>query len=515
MDKASLHRALAQVDEIVIGAMNEQPLAGLAFGIVHGGRLVHARGFGLADIAEERPVTLETIFRVGSISKTFTAIGLLRLWEQGRFHLDEPVDRYLKHFRITQPAGMPPVTFTHLLTHTAGIGETRGAGDLFRPVIGLAAPEGKPAPAPRDYYADGLRSTIVPGTRWAYANHAFNVIGQLVEDISGLPFFAYMREHVFDPLGMSHTDYERNERTRDALAVGYSRGCKGLRPVKYLDIAVSPAGSIFSSVDDVGRYVAALLAIARGKAGGIVKPETLALMLTPHFRVDKRLPAMGLAFWLDELGGHRLAGHDGGWHGFVSSMLLAPDDDLGVVVFTNTSDPIPIRLANDLLRRLLEAPDPVAQFPRAGVLEAPHLWPDLLGAYGPPPDGLNLNARVWMGFGGELDVIVKDNHLALRALAGPLWKGVRLYPVDPDDPLAFQFVYEKQAQTVVFKRAANGRIDRLCLGFDCFGRRPHLKSARFLLQGVAVEAAGLALAAAIWQRQRLARRERPAARAEG
>ena len=107
---------------------------------------------------------------------------------------------YLRGYRVGSPdPASPPVTFRHMLTHTAGVGELRGPTDLFRPVIGLGAKPGKPVPTPTEYYRNGLRPAIPSGKKWAYSNHAFNTLGQLVEDISQEPFVEYMRRHVFEP----------------------------------------------------------------------------------------------------------------------------------------------------------------------------------------------------------------------------------------------------------------------------------------------------------------------------
>src|SRR3989337_679162 len=133
MSEETLDRVLAQADGLIIAAMNEHALAGLAVGIIHDGALVYAKGFGLADAREERPVTPDTVFRIGSISKTFTAIALMQLWEQGKFQLGEPVSGHLKAYKLEhRDPGAPPVTFRHLLTHTAGIGEFRTIADLAR-----------------------------------------------------------------------------------------------------------------------------------------------------------------------------------------------------------------------------------------------------------------------------------------------------------------------------------------------------------------------------------------------
>jgi CubicO group peptidase (beta-lactamase class C family) len=406
------------------------------------------------------------------------------------------VSDHLRAYRIVPArADAPPVTLRHVLTHTGGIGELRSARDLPRPVIGLGARADRPVPTPREYYAGGLRAEVPPGTKWAYANHAYATLGQVIEDVSGEPFAAYMRRHVLDPLGMAHSDYDLSDRVRDRLAQGYAFHRGRLRPVDYLEIVVRGAGSMFSTVDDLARYVSALLGEGRNAHGVALRPATLRQMWEPWFQLDPRLLAMGLGFVLERYGSHRVVGHDGGWPGFVSSLLVASDDGLGVIALGNTSSAAPSAVSRALLRHLLGLPDPRARLPRRGVPEVPSLWPELCGTYGPAP-GPNTNARFWAGFGGEAEVRVSGGHLALRSLVGPFWRGLRLYPVDPADPLAFEAVYQKQVIPLVFQRNAQARVDRLCLNFDTLYQRPALASLRVRVPAVAGGLGGLALAAA-------------------
>jgi hypothetical protein len=146
----------------------------------------------------------------------------------------------------------------------------RGVTDLFRPVIGLGAKPGKPALTPAEYYPKGLLTMVRPGIKWAYSNHAFNTLGQLVEDISGESFAEYMRRQVFEPLGMASTDYLLSERVREALAQGYNFSMGRLKPVDYLEITVRGAGSVFSTVEDMCRYVAALLGGGANERGRVL-----------------------------------------------------------------------------------------------------------------------------------------------------------------------------------------------------------------------------------------------------
>lgn len=496
----------SEADALVIDMMNEHGLPGLAVALLGRDGVAYARGFGLADAAEGREVTPDTVFRIGSISKTFTAIGLMQLWEEGRFGLDDPVNDYLRAFQVRhRDPEAPPVTFRHLLTHTAGIGEVRRLRDFLdlRGIFKLGVREGEPVLPLSDYYGGLLEAELPPGVKWAYANHGFAALGQLVEDISGVPFETYMRERVFEPLGMRHTDFVRSDRVRGSLAAGYQHKRGLLRPVEYLDIVVRPAGSAFSSMNDMISYVQALLDGGRG----LLKPETLRMMFEPHYRVDDRLTAMGLAFWLDREEGHLLVHHGGAWPGFTSAMVFAPDDGVAALACTNVSTLVaPYVIAMRLLRRALGLPEPAARLPRPAVLERPFVWSELVGPYGPLP-GLLTNARAWMAFGGEAWVTVRDHRLSIGALIGPLRRGIALYQMEPGDALAYEGVFAGEPVRVVFQPDASGRIESLSLG-GMLGpvtlyRRSMAESVRIRANIAIGAATGAAVAFAM---RRLARR---------
>jgi len=280
-----------RVDEV----LNRWPSAGLAVGVVRNGSLEWFYGHGVADIATKTPVTEDTVFRIGSITKTFTAIAVLQLCEQGLVDLDAPASEYLRACRlIPAKAAFRPATLRHLLTHTAGVRAVRRASDLLRPALGWGAPVGRPAPSLAEYYRGGLRIDVEPGTRWAYSNHGFTTLGQIVEDVSGLPFDRYLRERVFDRLGMESSDLVRSERVRPRLATGYALGSGGLRAVADREIVTAGAGSVYSTTSDMARYAAALLGGGANEHGSVLRPETLARMFEPHYQPDPRLPGMGL-----------------------------------------------------------------------------------------------------------------------------------------------------------------------------------------------------------------------------
>jgi CubicO group peptidase (beta-lactamase class C family) len=471
----AMDRVIPDVDSLVDEVYGKSALAGLAVGIVRDGELVYSRGLGEANIARHIPVTADTTFRIGSISKTMTAIGIMQLWEQGKFDLDEPVNRYLRTYKVLHmDPNAPPVTFRHLLTHTAGIGEVRDWGDLMQPIGGLAVREGEKILPLGEYYKGRLTPEVYPGTKWMYANHGFATLGQLVEDISGEPFADYMRRHIFEPLGMEHSDFLRTERVRDTLAVGYAQTRRGFKPLPYQDIAVGAAGSVFSSVNDMAKYVAALLK----NDGTLLKPETLTLMLTQQYTPDPRLPGMGFGFLLDDIGTHRVPWHDGGWPGFISSVYFAPEAGVGVMTFTNSSSRGTHELAIRLMAKLLDAPDP--NEPLKDVLPTPGLWRDLVGYYGPEP-GLNTSFRA-VSAGAEMEVFVADNQLMIRPLYGPaaMRRGIPLRRADANDPLVFSITISGIVLKTVFQRDRFGQVSKLQLSMPGFSfvKRPYWQSFR-------------------------------------
>lgn len=479
MAKETFENALKEMDAYLLEAFNEHVLPGLAVGVVQDGRLVYSKTFGYAHLEHQEPVTLDTIFRIMSISKTFTAIGIMQLWEQKKFDLDDPVNPFLKSLKVThKDPEAPQITFRHMLTHTSGIGEMRGLRDLLLPIHGLGAHPDTPILSMPEYFNGELRAEIYPGQKWSYANLAYGVLAQLIEDISGQPFALYMREHVFEPLGMLHSDYFMSERVRDELAQGYQFKKDRFEPVEYLRLNTPGCGGIFSSVNDMVHYVSALMNGGKLGKSQILQAETLKLMMTPQLDTDLRIFGMGLGFVLSQYGPHRVARHGGGWPGFITEMSVVPEQNLAVLVFNNSSSGAPGLIAKGMLYRLLGLPEPAEQIPNSTILENPSNWAHLVGSYGPKP-GLLTNFRVWNGFGGEVEVYVKNNKLMLRGLTGPYRKGFPLHRADPEDELLFMGKSGKQVSTVLFETDAAGNVDRLNLSSYVFYKRPFQQSLRF------------------------------------
>jgi CubicO group peptidase (beta-lactamase class C family) len=480
----------ARIDEL----LHRYAAGGLAVGVIRNGELEFFAGRGFADTTSKTPVTVDTVFRIGSISKTFTALAVMQLVEQGRIGLDDPVSDHLRSYQLV-PASpdFPPVLIRHLLTHTAGIGELRRWGDVTKPLVGLGVRLGAPVPRLADYYAKGLRVEVPPGTKWAYANHGFATLGQIVEDVSGEAFETYLRENILDVLGMRSTDLVRSDRVRAQLATGYRLRQRGLKGVKDREIVVGPAGAIFSNTADMARYVAALLSGGSSEHGTVVRPDTLAEMFAPHYQPDPRLPGMGLAFLRADMNGRNVVGHDGGWPGFVSSMLVAPDDGVGVIAFTNTGGRAPGPVATALMRDLLDLPQDQV---RADLPQHAEVWADLCGWYGPNPGPLT-NLRVRGVAGAGFEVAVHKDKLVLRGMTPVprLRHGLTLHPDDPSDPDVFRVDLSNlglPTSRVTFSRGEDGRVDGLNLGVLPMSlvKRPDAKNPRRYAQATPALIAG-------------------------
>ena len=490
MASTSVKQVLNGLDTRIIEMMNKYALSGMAIGVVQNGEMVYGKGFGLAEAKSKTPVKTDTIFRIASISKTFTAIGIMQLWEQGKFKLDDPVNDYLKAYQVIHPDPFaPPVTFRHMLTHTSGIGEMRDNTDLLKALLvpklaGEDYKKGEPLPSLSDYYQGLLVPDVHPDVKWAYANNAFGTLGQLIEDISGQPFPEYMLEHVFKPLGMIHSDYLLSERVEDKLAQGYTLKNGFLEEVEFTSFPALGAGSILSNVEDMCLYMSALMKGGKNGNGSVLKAETLKKMMSPYYQEDKHLAAMGLGFFIEDLDGHQAVWHGGALSGFNSALWVAPQDNLGVVVFANSNTRDIYHFGKDVLRSLLGLPDLKERLPKKEISYSPWLWKDMVGSYA-PRKGLNSNTRIWMNFGNEIEIYVKNNELMLRSLTGGYKNGIVLHPVDADNPLAFENVNDGKLMQLAFLRNAEGFIDHLsfsALSFYTFYKLPKNKSLRFRIK---------------------------------
>lgn len=504
------HPAIAQLEfqAEVRRIRNRWPAVGLAVGVVRDGSLEYFSGQGLADIASNTPITEDTVFRIGSITKTFTAIAVMQLWEQGSIDLEAPANDYLLAYKlIPAKPGHRPATVRHLLTYTSGLPQCVYLSRAFRPILGEMVKFGRPVPTLARYYRDGLRLVAEPGTTHTYSNHGFATLGQIVEDVSGEPLDRYFREHIFDPLGMQQTDLIRSDRVRDRLATAYALRSHGPRPVGDHDLITLAGGGIYSTTRDIARYVAALLGGGTNEHGTVLKPETLAAMLAPQYQPDPRMPGVGLAFYRREVGGHLFIEKSGLVPGFASQMCIAPDDGVGVVAFTNGARGAHGWLGPEVsgvLGRVLGVPDEAI---RTDVPHHPEVWGDLCGWYS--FRGSWRDVQKWLVAGAE--VIVRGGRLMLRPVT-PIPgfpRGFPLHPDDETDPYVFQADLSKFGRgnlRVIFSKDAGPTATAFHLEMEpltSFDKRPALGNPRPWMTG----AFAMGTAAAIARRRAKHRKE--------
>ncbi|HCU92515.1 MAG TPA: serine hydrolase [Actinobacteria bacterium] len=442
----------ASVGEI----LNRWPAVGLAVGVVRNGRLEFFHGHGVADIASGTPITQDTVFRIASITKTFTAIAVMQLWEQGLVDLDAPANDYLRAYRlILAKASFRPATVRHLLTHTAGIREVLHPSGLLRPIFGEVVKLGRQVPSLAEYYQGGLLVQAEPGTRFIYTDHGFATLGQIVEDVSGQSLDHYLRGHIFEPLGMADTGLVRSERVRSLLATGYDLRSGGAKAVTGYDVVTVGGGGAYSTPRDMARYLAALLGGGTNEHGSILKPATLASMFEAHYQPDPRVPGAGLAFSRFNLGGHLAVEHGGILPGFNSQISAAPDDGVGVMAFTNGARLAMLWLPGEvagLLRQLLGVQDDVI---RTDVPQRPEIWGDICGWYQLSARLTDARTRAMIGAGAE--VFVRRGQLMLRGLSPipALYRGFPLHPDEDKDPYVFRIDFSEFGMgtgRVVFSR---------------------------------------------------------------
>lgn len=422
--------------------LNRWPAVGLAMGVIRNGRLESFHGHGLADITSNSPVTEDTVFRIASITKTFTAIAVMQLSEKGLVDLDAPANDYLRAYQLVPAkAGFRPATMRHLLTHTAGIRELLHLPGLLRMRdLGETVKLGRRVPPLSEYYRGGLRYDAEPGTRFMYTNHGFATLGQIVEDVSGKRLDRYFREHIFDPLGMANTDLVRSERVTAHLATGYELRAHGAERLTDYELIPIGAGGIFSTPNDMARYLAALLGGGANEHGSVLKRGTLVTMFEPHFQPDPRLAGMGLAFFRANLGGHLAVEHGGILPGFDSQIFLAPKDGVGVMAFANGAKRGMHWLTPEVgavLKQLLGVPDEVV---RTDVAQRPELWAEICGWY---RFSAQLTDPAKLAIGAGVEVFVRGGQLTIRFLSPipALYRGFPLHPDDDEDPFVFRIEF--------------------------------------------------------------------------
>ena len=317
---------------------------GFAVGVMQNGKLLFARGYGFADLAAQAPITPATDFRLASVTKQFTAMAVMLLVHQGKLRYDQTLTEIFPEF----PQYGSRITIRHLLNHTSGL----------KPYEEIYAKEMAPVPS------DGIRQlqdsdvlrileqqtsgSFAPGERWEYSNSGYAVLAMIVEQVSGRSFADFLREAIFDPLGMNHTvAYVQGKNQVPNRAFGYRKVSDGAWTFSDQSptSAVLGDGGIYSSIEDMAKWDHALSAYT------LLSRKEMEPALTPVHPAggvnlsDGAKSEYGFGWFLDTYRGHRRMWHDGDTCGFHTSIQRLNGQQLTVVVLANRTDVNPGALA--------------------------------------------------------------------------------------------------------------------------------------------------------------------------
>jgi CubicO group peptidase (beta-lactamase class C family) len=250
---AKLGAAFPEIDSLMRGFAERSRVPGIAYGIVVDGRLVHVGTAGYRELSSRSPVDTATVFRIASMTKSFTALAILQLRDEGRLALDDPAERYVPELAALRypTTDSPKITIRHLLSHSAGFPEDNPWGDQQ-----LAATNDEMALMMRG----GIPFSTAPGTSYEYSNFGFAILGRIVANVSGMPYPRYIAERVLRPLGMTVTTLEAAAVPAARLAHGYRRQDDAWIEEQQLpDGAFGSMGGMLTSISDLGRWVGLML----------------------------------------------------------------------------------------------------------------------------------------------------------------------------------------------------------------------------------------------------------------
>ena len=377
----------AAIDSYVLSQMRSLHIPGVALGIVHGNQVVHLRGFGIAD-PSGRLVTPQTSFAISSVTKSFTAVAIMQLVEQGKVTLDVPVQRYLPWFRVATAGASSKITVRELLNHTAGIPQSAGTAVLEG--------TGKETMQQAVQTLGRVDLFAPPGAAFQYNNIDYIALGLIVQVASGQPYEVYMQQHIFAPLQMRNS-FTTQDNTRHSGTTGY-RWWFGLPfPFDFRNPPEDlPAGGIITNAEDMTHYLLAQLNGGRYEDTSALSPTSIAVLHHPVVFPATRTEPYAMGWYALPIDGETVLTHTGDNPNFHADVALLPQSQWGVVVLRNVNS----ELADKTQPYLFSIP--------AGIIE-------LLLGHQPHATGLGLDS---------IFLFVDATILVLSLLA--LWSTLRL-----------------------------------------------------------------------------------------
>ncbi|MBI5031404.1 MAG: beta-lactamase family protein [Chloroflexi bacterium] len=336
------------IDAYIEKQMHRLHIPGVSLAIVEGDKIVHLRGFGKARPGGEAP-TPQTPFFIGSLTKSFTALAIMQLVQVGKIELNAPIQRYLPWFRVTDPqassetSALAPalrsgasVTVRHLLNQTSSMPGLLGMENLGNF-------DSRPNATERQARAlSTLKLTRPVGSSFEYSNVNYNLLGLIIETVSGESYTDYVQPHIFDPLEMKHSYSSKGKAQRDNLAVGHCYWFGIPIPVPNLSIPLGslPSGQLIASAEDVAHYLIANLNDGRYKDAQILSPAGINEMHRPAAEINEMgmvLGHYGMGWMIQETAKSRIVWHSGDVPDFGAFMALVPEQKKGIVILFNAN----------------------------------------------------------------------------------------------------------------------------------------------------------------------------------
>ncbi|XZE55715.1 serine hydrolase [Planctomycetaceae bacterium SH139] len=413
-----------ELEAAILYELESKQLPALSFALVADGQTLWSAGFGFVDSEQKVPASADSVYRVGSISKLFTDIAVMRLVERGMLDLDAPVTDYLPAFQPENPY-QTPITLRQLMSHRSGLVRESPVGNYFDP--------SEPSLAET---VDSLNQTSLvypPETKTKYSNAALAVVGAVLESQIDSSHPAWVQQQILQPLGMAHSGFELSEVLADHASVGWMHTYDGRRfPAPSFLLGTGPAGNMFSSVTDLAKFSEVLLANDEELAGEelaerLLSPGSLNAMTSVGDSVGEQ--GFGLGFYVDQFAGQKRIGHGGAVYGFSTQLTLLPEKKLGVVAVSNLdgSNGVVKRLVDHALLSMLavQAGEPLPSYERTTNIP-PSRAAELVGRYqrvdGEEVVTVNeLAGRVYMQYGSfrrELKAFSKTGEVVVDDLHG-------------------------------------------------------------------------------------------------
>ncbi|MBW7883162.1 MAG: serine hydrolase [Caldilineaceae bacterium] len=421
---------------------------GMSVGVVHDQTLVWSRGFGYADVEKQSPATAATIYRIASITKTFTSLAVMQLRDEGLLQLDDPVRKHLPWFEIRNPhQDVPEVTIRHLLTHTGGL--PREAAFPYWSTHEFPTREEIQQTVP------GQELPIPPASDWKYSNLGLALAGEIVEKVSGMPYDRYITDKILRPLGMENTFVAPVPPDHPLFATGYGRRLPDLSRSRavYADCkGITPAANMASNVEDLAKYM--MLHFRSGPRRGkqVLAGSSLREMHRVHWLNSDWSAGRGLGFYVWRAQDRTWVGHGGSLYGYRTEIQFCPDDKVGVIVLTNADDGLPLHYVNKAFEWIVPAVVKAAA-PRPQRVVAPENLDQYTGRY----------RNTW----GDAQVIVHNGELVIiyPSEEDPMLGMATLKPVGEHTfRIETKERFGNNGELAVFEMDASGHVVRLKTG---------------------------------------------------